>query len=211
MHPTIKTFISFLGLLPFFCSPAIAIKHIPNTYEYINDEIHLLTLQQASFLSQKLFRLENHNGVRIVVLISSSLGDEDIKNYAQRVADAWLSDQDTQSGAVLFTMDAENGSVYISTNGAIGGALPDITVHKIIRTRLTPQWREKNWFEGINETVDAIIEAVSDEQTKPTHWVEVKPLNIRLWIELALLGIAVLYFLLQVIGIHKYLRRKRKT
>jgi len=207
--PALQELAVAIALFTLGCYPVIATERIPDTYEYVNDEIHLLTLEEEFQLSQKLFNLEKHNEVRVIILISPHIGDEGVKNYSLRVAETWMPECENPLGAVLFVMDVHNGSVYLRTNGAIAGVLPDITVNSIIRNNLDPRWQEREWFKGINESIDAIIDIASKELTEPPRWIQKTTLNTRGWIEICLFGIAILYVLFQLYKKLVDLRGKR--
>lgn len=174
-------------------SPAMPMAPVPESYTLVNDQIGLLTIQQKYDLTRKLSDLENLNGVQIILLIVPGTGSEGIENYSLRVMEAWNPGHNGESTAALFAIDAERGSFSIRTGAAIGGALPDVLVHRIWRTHLDPHWRNEEWFKGIDATIDAMIAAISGEQTDPPVWIKSYFITPRGWAGLGLLGIAILY------------------
>lgn len=166
---------------------------IPETYSLVNDQIHLLTIEQNYALNDKLSELENHNGTQIILLIVPDTGDEGIDAYSLRVAEAWNPGHNGDSTAVLFAIDAAKGTFYIRTGGAIAGALPDVLVRRIWTQNLEPHWQRQEWFEGIDATIDAMIAVLSKEETAPPDWVITWSLTPRGWAGMGLIALALLY------------------
>lgn len=167
--------------------------HIPETYSLVNDYIGMLTPEQAQALALKLRALENHNATQIILLIVPTTGSEGIDAYSLRVVEAWDPGHNGESTAVLFAIDAAQGRYFIRTGGAIAGALPDVLVRRIATRHLIPHFQRQAWYEGIDATVDAMIEALWKEETAPPDWVTGWRLTPRGWAGIALIALALGY------------------
>ena len=166
---------------------------IPESYSLVNDYNGVLSIEQQYTLGSKLRRLEDHNGTQIILLIVPTTGQEGIEAYSLRVAEAWNPGHNGDSTAVLFAVDAAHGSFYIRTGGAVAGALPDALVRRIWTRNLDPHWRRQEWFEGIDSTIDAMIEVLWKEETESPIWVTTWSVTPRGWAGLSVIGLALLY------------------
>lgn len=195
-----------LGLLPgmapaaYESGPAFP---IPDTYSLINDYHGLLTPPDAERLYAKLLALERKNGTQIVLLIVPGIGDTPLINYAQSVFDKWDVGNNGEGNGVLFLIVARPLQFYFSTGPGIAGALPDVKLRHIWEEHLDPYWRRQEWIPGIEATIDALIAASINEQTRGF---ELKYIEITREMQIAL-GLA----LLAIIGASLFwLTRRRK-
>lgn len=144
---------------------------IPPTYTLVNDYYGVLTMRQQMELYEKLYEIEKKNGTQIVVLIVPTIGDVPAQEYAQQVFDKWDIGHNGDGNGVLFLLSRyPAGEYFIATGPGIAGALPDIKVRHIIDDHIYPHFRKQEWFEGINETVDALAAAAQGEATAPAQY-----------------------------------------
>lgn len=158
-----------LGLLPGTALPDDATGPafpIPEQYSLINDYHGLLTQADAERLYAKLLALERKNGTQIVLLIVPGIGDTPLINYAQSVFDKWDIGNNGEGNGVLFLIVARPLQFYFRTGPGISGALPDVKLRHIWEEHLDPHWRRQEWIPGIEATIDALIAASVNEQTR---------------------------------------------
>ena len=140
---------------------------IPDGYNLVNDYHGVLTLAQVNILSEKLTRLEKKNGTQIVLMIVPTVGDMPINEYAEKVIEKWDPGNHGEGNGLLYLISADPPAFWFATEGGIAGALPDIKLRHIWQDHMDPHFKRQEWFEGINETVDALIAAASGEETTP--------------------------------------------
>jgi uncharacterized membrane protein YgcG len=138
---------------------------IPDGYNLVNDYHGVLTIAQVNILSEKLTRLEKKNGTQIVLMIVPTVGDMPINEYADKVMEKWDPGNHGEGNGLLYLISADPPAFWFATEGGIAGALPDIKLRHIWQDHMDPHFRRQEWFEGINETVDALIAAASGEDT----------------------------------------------
>ena len=138
---------------------------IPDGYHLVNDFQGVLTLTQVNSLSEKLYRLEKKNGTQIVLLIVPTVGDMPIHEYASKVMEKWNPGNHGDGNGLLFLISARPANFWLATGAGISGALPDIKLRHIWLDHLDPHFKRQEWFEGIDESIDALIAAASGEET----------------------------------------------
>lgn len=162
------------------CSEAMAVEPvlswkrgetfpIPDKYDLVNDYHGALPFAKAYEIRDKLRALERRNGTQIVLLIVPSTGEESAESYSLRVFEKWDIGNNGQGNGVLFLIDAK-GAFYIRTGPGIAGALPDAKVRRIWAEHFNPYFRRKEFVEGIEATVDALIQAARGEDTGRTFY-----------------------------------------
>lgn len=139
---------------------------IPDGYKLVNDYQGVLTLTQVNILSEKLTRLEKKNGTQIVLMIVPTVGDMPINEYADKVMEKWDPGNHGDGNGLLYLISADPPAFWFATGGGIAGALPDIKLRHIWQDHMDAHFKRHEWFEGIDETIDALIAAASGEDTR---------------------------------------------
>lgn len=132
---------------------------------------NFLTPEQAEFLERKMVAYDDSTSNQVVIVIVESLQDYSANEYATALGRKWgVGGSQFNNGIVILisTGGGEgNRDAYIATGYGLEGAIPDITAKRIVENELIPNFREGNYFRGLNETVDAIIWAAAGEYKAP--------------------------------------------
>lgn len=157
----------FLGigffLLLSFVNQAQDIPAKSNPPRLVNDYTNTLTSDQLKALEEKLNAFYDSTSTEIAVVIVESTGDADIFDYALKVGRDWgVGGKDYNNGVVLLIAKADR-KMNISTGYGVEGALPDVTAKHIIDEIIRPNFRGNDFYRGIHEGTDAIIQAVQGE------------------------------------------------
>jgi len=141
----------------------------PSPPKLVNDFVGLLTPDQQSHLEQKLVAYDDSTSVQIAIVIVNTLDDYDPVDYAVKLGREWGVGNKKTNNGVVFLMSMEPGKrkVFIAPGYGLEGAIPDITAKQIIESEVIPQFKQDNYFRGINNGIDAIIQASRDEYKAP--------------------------------------------
>jgi uncharacterized protein len=60
--------------------------------------------------------------------------------------------------------------MWIATGYGLEGALPDATAKDIIESEIKPNFKENDFYRGLDQGTDAIIAATKGEYTAPEHY-----------------------------------------
>jgi hypothetical protein len=71
----------------------------------------------------------------------------------------------SDGNGLLFLISAQPANVWLATGAGISGAIPDIKLRHVWLDHLDPHFKRQEWFEGIDESIDALIAAASGEET----------------------------------------------
>jgi uncharacterized membrane protein YgcG len=179
---------------------------IPPTYALVNDYHGFLTIRQTMTLNEKLHALEDKNGTQIVLLIVPTTGDTPMREYGERVFAQWDIGHNGDGNGVLFLISAQQGKVHLFTGPGISGAIPDIKLRHIYREQLEPNLQKQQWWDGINNTIDALIAAAQKEETAPGQYAQFFVISADALIAVAFASAGVLY--LGYYGWRRYRQRK---
>lgn len=137
----------------------------PNPAVYVHDYSGWLNDQQKSALEYKLRRYWDSTSTQIVVMIRPDLGDYDRATYAVELGNRWgIGGKERDNGVViLIKTEAPDRGVFIATGYGAEGGLTDLMSGRIIRNTMSPFFREKKYYEGIDAGVDDIIKVLAGE------------------------------------------------
>ncbi len=164
-----KIFFSCL-LFSGFSVAAQKIPARPDPPKLVNDFTGTLTADQAQALETKLVAFDNSTSTQIAVVIVASTGDMDVADYNVELFRAWGVGGKEHNNGVVLLIAKDDRKLNITTGYGLEGALPDITSKQIIDNNIVPQFKGNDYYRGIEEGTDAIMQAVKGEYTAPANY-----------------------------------------
>ena len=138
--------------------------------QLVNDFTNTLTPDQRQALENKLVAFNDSTSTQIAVVIIPSLNGNDISDFNVRLGRAWgVGGKEFNNGVVLLIAKGDR-KLNIATGYGVEGALPDITAKHIIDDVIRPNFKGDDYYRGIEEGTDAIIQAVKGEYTAPKSY-----------------------------------------
>jgi len=148
-----------LLLLAFQAGAAAGIE-IPKLQARVTDLAGLLTREEIAGLEEKLKGFEVSDSTQIAILIIPSLEGEVLEDFSGRVAEAWrLGQKGRDNGVLLFTAMRER-QVRIEVGYGLEATLTDARSRRIIENEIVPNFRNQQYYQGVEAGVDAIIQTV---------------------------------------------------
>lgn len=145
----------------------------PNPPRLVNDYVNLLTPDQRETLERKLVAYNDSTSTQITIVIMESIGGSDPGDYATELGRRWgVGGKQFNNGVViLITTGGGDGRrhVFIAPGYGLESAVPDYTAKQIVENELIPYLKEKDYFRGLNNAVDAIIKAAAGEYKAPAR------------------------------------------
>ncbi len=139
----------------------------PSPPKLVNDFTNTLTPDQKQALENKLVAINDSTSTQIAVVIIPSLNGNDISDYNVKLGRAWGVGGKEFSNGVVLLIAKDDHKLNIATGYGVEGALPDITCKHIIDDVIVPNFKGDDYYRGIDEGTDAIIQAVKGEYTAP--------------------------------------------
>ncbi len=133
----------------------------------VNDFTNTLTADQQQALENKLVAFDDSTSTQITVVIIPTLNGDDISDYNVKLGRAWGVGGKEFSNGVVLLIAKDDRKLNIATGYGVEGALPDITAKHIIDDQIVPNFKGNDYYRGIEEGTDAIIQAVKGEYKAP--------------------------------------------
>ena len=160
MKKLLLLFFIFIGVQTVF---AQKIEPKPNPPAAVNDFAKLLEPFQKQALEQKLEAYNHSTSSAIVIITVPSLDGYDIEQVALKYLRDWGIGTKEKNNGVVILVSANDHKARIETGYGMEGVLPDILAKQIIDDRMIPFFKNGDYYAGLNNTVDAIIQAAAGE------------------------------------------------
>jgi uncharacterized protein len=134
----------------------------------VNDLAGLLSQGEVEALEQKLVAYDDSTSTQIAVVTISDLQGYAVADYAQRLAEKWgIGQQGLNNGIIVLvkpkTSESSGGEVNISPGYGLEGIIPDIVCAEIIDYEILPEFRNGNYFQGLDKATSTLMSLASGE------------------------------------------------
>lgn len=157
-----KLFTAFLGWL-IISNILFATPNFPVLTDRVVDTVGILTPDQTTALIEKLQEHEIKTTNQIVIVTLKDLDGYDIADYGYQLGRHWKIGQKDKNNGVLLIIAVDDRKVRIEVGYGLEGVLPDARAYHIINTVIVPAFKQKNFYEGINQGIDSIIASIAGE------------------------------------------------
>ncbi|MFM7016442.1 MAG: TPM domain-containing protein [Bacteroidota bacterium] len=134
----------------------------------VNDFTNTLSGQQVDALESKLVAFADSTSTQVSVVMIATTSYIPISDYATELGNQWKIGTKGNENGVLLCIAINDKQLFIATGYGVEGALPDALCGKIISNDIRPFFKEGKYFEGIDNGVSKIIDAVKGEPYKAT-------------------------------------------
>jgi len=202
-----KRLLLIIFLLATVCASSQSISNFvrdsipkPNPPRLVNDYARLLAPDQLHALEQKLVAYDDSTSVQIAVVIIKALHDLPIEDVSLEVLRQWgVGGQAQKNNGAVLLVSLNDRKIWISTGYGLEGSLPDITVKSIVETDILPNFREQNYYRGLDRATTSMIEAIAGEYEAPAGYRN-RNKGGGLGVGKLILGFIILMFILNMFG-----------
>ncbi|MBN1637539.1 MAG: TPM domain-containing protein, partial [Ignavibacteriales bacterium] len=160
-----KNSIKYFFILTCLFSNFIYSLDVPYLTGRVNDYANILTLDKRNRIEQILKTHEDSTTNQIVVLIITTLEDENLEEFANEVFNTWQLGQKEKDNGVLLLIAIQDRKLRIEVGYGLEGYLTDAISSSIIRNEITPSFRQEDYAGGIEKGVLSIIAAIEGSYT----------------------------------------------
>ncbi len=158
-----KFFFILIALIGFSAGFGQNILPKPNPPRLVNDAAGVLSPEQVDILEKKLVALDDSTSNQIAVVLIKSLGDYAVEDYAQKLFRDWgIGNKKTNNG-ILILASMEDRKMWIEVGYGLEGAIPDVTAASIYRNEMVPEFKNGNYYRGIDNAINALTKAAVGE------------------------------------------------
>lgn len=137
----------------------------PTPPRLVNDLADMLTDQEEQQLERKLVAYNDTTSTQIAIVTIESLQGNDVIDYAYRIGEEWgVGQQGKNNGVVILVSKGDRETAIVSGYG-MEGVLTDAAASRIQRNHMTPNFRNGNFYGGLEEATTAIIQLAAGEYT----------------------------------------------
>lgn len=133
----------------------------------INDFAGILSSQEVNALEVKLVAYNDSTSTQIAIVTVSDLHGYDKADYAQRLAEKWGIGQAGLDNGVLILVKSKtersSGQVQIVQGYGLEGVIPDILCGQIVDYEILPEFRNGNYYEGLDKATSTLMSLASGE------------------------------------------------
>ena len=169
MKRKIKIVIWLLLLMPVFAG-AQNIPPKPQPPRLVNDLAGVLSPEEESNLERKLVAYDDSTSNQIAVVLVKTLNDYPIEEFALQLFRSWQIGNKKTNNGILILAAIDDHKVRIETGYGLEGAVPDIIANQIINNDIAPNFRNNDYYEGLDKATSSIIAAAAGEYKAPDNY-----------------------------------------
>jgi uncharacterized protein len=157
-----------VSLLLMFSWFSYGLTDIPQFSHRVIDTTKTLTESQKNALEASLIGFEKprSDGAQIAVLMLSKLDNETVEQYADRVFTQWKIGRKGQDNGILLLIVKDDKRMRIEVGYGLEGTITDLVASKIIREQLAPQFRQNNYYQGIDNALSVLKQKIDNPALK---------------------------------------------
>jgi uncharacterized protein len=164
----LKSIVFIIGL--FFLNVSYAQYDIPPKPTKANpdavyDYAKLLSGGEKASLENKLKRYQDSTSTQIIVAIIESLKGESIGMLTPKWGHKWGVGEKGKDNGVMIVLAVKDRKIWISPGYGAENELTAGIVGQITRNRIIPFFKKGDYYGGLDEGVNSIIEVLNDEFT----------------------------------------------
>ncbi|MDQ4141970.1 MAG: TPM domain-containing protein [Bacteroidota bacterium] len=194
-----KYFFLFLAFFSFYLAWSqdnAGIPPRPNPPRLVNDMAGILSPDEVQALEQKLVNYNDTTSTQIAVVTVKSIGPYEIADFAYRLAESWGIGQKGKNNGILILTAVNERKVNISTGYGMEALLPDALAKRITEYTLKPNYRNGNYYQGLDEATNLIIDIFSGQyKADPRSTADDSGSGFSFWLIIGILALIIIFSL----------------
>jgi uncharacterized protein len=135
----------------------------PNPPRLVNDFIGILSQSQVQQLEEKLVAYNDTTSSQLVVVIVKTVQPYDMNEFATKLGTTWGVGKKGKNNGVVILWATSDRKVYIAPGRGLEGAIPDAYCERIVQQIIIPNFKQQQYFEGLDQGTDKIINYAKGE------------------------------------------------
>ncbi len=157
----ISVLIAFIFLFLGLSIQAQNIPEPPQPPRLVNDFANLLSADEVNQLERKLVNYNDTTSTQLLVVLVADLDGYDVADYTFKLGEKWgVGTKGQNNGAVILVKpktERAKGQAYIATGYGLEAVIPDALAKRIVENEMIPEFRQGNYYQGINNAVDTMM------------------------------------------------------
>lgn len=163
-------FLGMLFMVSIFQANFLSAQNIPpkpNPPRLVNDFANMLMPSEVSALEQKLDAYADTTSTQITIVTVPTVGDNAMVDYAVKLGREWGVGGKQFNNGIVILISQNDHKAFIATGYGMEGSVPDAVCNDIIDNDIIPNFKQQNYYQGLNQAVDDIIAAAAGEYKAP--------------------------------------------
>jgi len=117
-----------------------------------------LSPEELQQLESKVDAFSNTTSNQIAIVIMDSLYDLEPSELATEIGHKWgIGQSKFDNGIVVLIKPTAPRKIFIAVGYGLEGAIPDATAEEIIQKEILPNFKQNNYYQGLNKALDVLI------------------------------------------------------
>ncbi len=159
----LKTCLISLLLLGLFPASGKAQGKFPAPQGHVSDYARVLSPRAKSALSGLLRELERKTQAEVAIAILPDLGGSALETYAVELFEHWKIGKRDKDNGLLILLAIKERKVRIEVGYGLEGIIPDGLAGEIIRTRMTPFFKQGDYDNGLLQATSFIAASIAKD------------------------------------------------
>jgi uncharacterized protein len=131
----------------------------------VHDFAGILSDAEKAQLERKLVAFDDSTSTQISVVIMNDLKGYEVNDLAQRIAQKNGIGRKGKENGIIVLIGLKERKISIQVGYGLEGAISDGTAGTIIRQYMTPAFKNKQYFKGIDDATTALMKLATGEFT----------------------------------------------
>ena len=166
-HILLAGWLALAGVFSVLMAPAHAEVPLPPVKARVTDLTRTLSAGQKAELDSRIAAFEARRGSQIAVLMLPTTKPEEIEQNSIRLAEAWKIGRKGVDDGMILIVAKDDRRLRIEVGYGLEGAIPDTVVKRVIDERITPRFKEGDFYGGVRDGVDQLIRLAEGEKLPP--------------------------------------------
>ena len=164
----------------------------PNPPRLVNDFVGILAQNEMAALERKLVAYDDSTSTQIAIVIEGSIEGDDIFDYSHRLAEKCGIGRAGKKNGVLIHIAIQDRQLRIQTGYGAVGFLPDVMARRIIDQVIAPNFRNQQYYAGLDKATEIIMGLGSGEYTNDDVYRDDFPFEVLIFIIIFIIIIAII-------------------
>src|SRR5699024_4351115 len=133
---------------------------------HVNDYAGMLTSSEKNQLETKLRNYLDTTTTVLSIATLKSLNGVSIEETATNLFNKWNMWQGNKDNGALILIVPKEQKIRIEVGYGLEGAIPDVMAGRIIRNIIAPDFKNKDYYSGLDRATSAMIHLASGEYTE---------------------------------------------
>ena len=135
----------------------------PEPPRLVNDLGNMLSPEEEAALETKLNNYNDSTSTQIAVVTVETLNGYDVADFANRLGESWGVGEKGKDNGIVILLAKQERAIRIEVGYGLEGVIPDGIAKRIEDDVMIPEFKNGNFYAGINNGVDVIIQRAFGE------------------------------------------------